>query len=262
MKKLRATSSEREEFLKAIRDELYMGNYGKVIEDFSIEDIKKEFSKVPENINKPILNVTAETYVKMLELVNQATGECSWHGLVDRQEYNNTTEYTIYDILVFPQINSGIATTTDEDEFAEWQTKLIMDPDFPIENLRMHGHSHVNMNVFSSGVDDKYQEDLLAKVDDEDYYIFLIMNKKMEICMFIYDFTQQVMFDTDDIDFRIINSETGEDLRTWAIDELEQNERTSKVANKSNNVISQIMFDEEDYSFFGNAKPIFKGMKR
>lgn len=257
MKKLRANSNEREEFLKAIRDELYMGNYGKILEDFSIEDIKTKFSKLPKNIKKPTLIIPSDIYVQMLELINQSDVECSWHGLVDRDLRDNS--YTIYDILVFPQINSATATTTDEKEFAEWQTKLIIDPEFPLEDLRMHGHSHVNMNVFSSGVDDQYQKDLLAKVEDGDYYIFLIMNKKMEMCIFIYDFEQQILFEKNDIDLRITDIE-GDDIRTWAQDELEQNATTSRPSYGPTKTIKA--FEEETaYSYFGNAKPIFTGRK-
>lgn len=258
MKKLRANSNEREEFLKAIRDELYMGNYGKILEDFSIENIKTEFSKLPEDIKKPTLIIPSDIYVQMLELINQSDVECSWHGLVDRNLRENS--YLIYDILVFPQINSATATTTDEKEFAEWQTKLIIDPEFPIEDLRMHGHSHVNMNVFSSGVDDQYQKDLLAKVEDGDYYIFLIMNKKMEMCIFIYDFEQQILFEKNDIDLRITDIE-GDDIRTWAKDELEQNVTTSRTYYGLPKTAKTAFEEETAYSYFGNAKPIFTGRK-
>lgn len=258
MKKLRANSNEREEFLKAIRDELYMGNYGKILKDFSIEDIKTEFSKLPEDIKKPTLIIPSDIYVQMLELINQSDVECSWHGLVNRNLRENS--YLIYDILVFPQINSATATTTDEKEFAEWQTKLIIDPEFPLEDLRMHGHSHVNMNVFSSGVDDQYQKDLLAKVEDGDYYIFLIMNKKMEMCIFIYDFEQQVLFEKNDIDLRITDIE-GDDIRTWAKDELEQNATTSRTYYGLPKTAKTAFEEETAYSYFGNTKPIFTGRK-
>lgn len=255
MKKLRANDQEKNLFINNVIKKLF--NSKTNIEDFSIEELKKEFSEVSKDVNKPTLIIPAEIYVTMLELVNQSSVECSWHGLVDRDIDNNT--YTIYDILVFPQINSPTATTTDEDEFAKWQTELIIDPEFPIEDLRMHGHSHVNMNVFSSGVDDQYQEDLLAKVEDGDYYIFLIMNKKMEMCIFIYDFNQQVMFEKDDIELKITDI-SDKDIRTWVKDELEQNATTSRPTYSKGT--TKIVREEENfYSYFGNAKPIFAGRK-
>ena len=253
MRKLRATSEEREEFLKAIRDELYMGYYGNELNNFSIEEIKKEFTKIPKDVKKPTIAVTAEAYIKMLELVNQSEVECSWHGLVEKLD----DLYVIYDVLVFPQINSPTSTTTDEKEFAEWQTKLIMDMDFPIQNLRMHGHSHVNMNVFSSGVDDKYQKDLITKVDDGDYYIFFIMNKKMELCMFLYDFEQQIMFDKNDITLKITCGT--EDIRAWAKEQLKENAITSRPTTYNYKRPAFYEDEEEPYSYFSKVKPIFKG---
>lgn len=265
MKKLRASSTEREEFLKAIRDELYMGNYGGDLSNFSIENIIKDFSKIPANVVKPRLVINSDAYVKMLELINQSPVECSWHGLVLK---GDDRTYIVYDILVFPQRNSGTATTTDEKEFAEWQTKLIMDPEFPIEHLRMHGHSHVMMNVFSSGVDDQYQKDLITKVDDGDYYIFLIMNKKMEMCAFIYDFAQQVMFETADIEIIIamdcIKFDDGldfEDIRGWAKNELDQKAITERPQVRQYGYGGHYnVIDEEAYdSYFSKSKPVFSG---
>ena len=259
MKKLRATSEEREAFLKALRDVIYMSDYRTPLHELSLDNVVKEFSEIPKDIKKPVLKITVEAYMRMVQLVLTSPVECSWHALAKRDIENNS--YLIYDVLVFPQINSATSTTTDEKDFAEWQTKLILDPNFPIEDLRVHGHSHVNMNVFSSGIDDKYQKDLLTKVDNEDYYIFLIMNKKMEICIFIYDFLQQVMFDKTDIRFEIIDSE-GRDIRTWALDELEQNAITERYTPKSSFKHSATVFEEnEDMSYFSKVQPIFKGGK-
>jgi hypothetical protein len=265
MKKLRASDQEKNLFIDDIIKKMF--DMKTSIDDFSIDDLKKEYTKIPKNVKKPIIQVTASAYVRMLELVNQSSVECSWHGLVKRDKETNT--YFIYDILVFPQINSATSTTTDEKEFAEWQMKLISDLSFPIEELRLHGHSHVNMNVFSSGIDDRYQKDLITKVEDGDYYIFFIMNKKMELCIFLYDFKQQIMFEKNDIDFQIVTVDyigneltATEDLRKWAKEELKEKATTEReVINYGFGRRVQTMFDDEDISYFGNTKPIFKGVK-
>lgn len=251
MKKLRATPEEKTKFIEDLTEQLAWFNRAP-LSDFKIDDLVKEYSKLPANIVKPDIAVTAEAYMKMLELVNQSAVECSWHGLVKRFG----DKYLIYDILVFPQINSATSTTTDEKEFAEWQTKLIMNPDFPIEELRLHGHSHVNMNVFSSGIDDKYQKDLITKVEDGDYYIFFIMNKKMEICIFLYDFEQQVMFDKNDITFRIVACNT--DIRAWAKEQLKEYAITERPITAKKYERSPY-YDDGYMSYFGNTKSIFKG---
>lgn len=257
MKKLRPTEEEKQKLLLMISNKLSFHNKGS-IEAFSIEDLKTEFKALPKNIKKPTLYIKAEAYMKMLELVNQSPVECSWHGLVKRDREQN--KYLIYDILVFPQINSATSTTTDEDAFAEWQTNLIMDINFPIEDLRMHGHSHVNMNVFSSGIDDQYQEDLLTKVDDGDYYIFLIMNKKMEICIFLYDFTQQIMFEKNDINFEIIGD--NEYIRSWADEQLKEKAKTAAPIRKKAKSFYDDWYKDEDYTVAGTCvTPIFRGRR-
>lgn len=254
MKKLRPTIEEKTKFIEDLTEQLAWFNRG-TLEDFKIDDLIKEHSKLPEKVYKPSITITAEAYLKMLELVNQSSVECSWHGLVKR--YGNA--YLIHNVLVFPQINSPTATTTDEKDFAEWQTNLILDPKFPIEELRLHGHSHVNMNVFSSGVDDKYQKDLLAKVDDGDYYIFFIMNKKMEMCIFLYDFEQQIMFDKNDIDFKIVACK--DDIRQWAKDQLKKYATTERTFPRGKtSLLSYCDDDDYSYSYFNNSKPIFKGV--
>ena len=252
MKKLRPTAEEKIKFIEDLTERLSWYNKG-TLEDFSIDDLKKEHSKIPKDVEKPSIVVTAEAYLKMLELVNQSAVECSWHGLVKR--YGNG--YLVHDVLVFPQINSPTSTTTDEKDFAEWQTKLILDPEFPIEELRLHGHSHVNMNVFSSGIDDKYQKDLLTKVEDGDYYIFFIMNKKMELCIFLYDFKQQVMFDKNDIDFKIVACK--DDIRQWAKDQLKEFAVTERAFPKGKTSLLSYCDDDYSYSYFSNSRPIFKG---
>lgn len=252
MKKLRPTADEKTKFIEDLTEQLAWFNKGS-LSDFKIDDLIKEYSKVPKDVIKPDIAVTAEAYLKMLELVNQSPVECSWHGLV--KKFGN--KYLVHDVLVFPQINSATTTTTDEKDFAEWQTKLILDPKFPIEELRLHGHSHVNMNVFSSGVDDKYQKDLLTKVDNGDYYIFFIMNKKMEMCIFLYDFEQQVMFDKNDITFRILSCST--DIRQWAKDQLKEYATTERALPRGKTTLLSYCDDDYDYSYFSNSKPIFKG---
>ena len=260
MKRLRANDQEKTSFINKIIQKFTEEKTS--IEDFSIDDIKKEFSKIPDNIVKPIVQVTSDAYIKMLELVNQSPVECSWHGLVARDEENDI--YTVYDVMVFPQINSATTTTTDEDEFAEWQTNLIMDPTFPIEDLRLHGHSHVNMNVFSSGVDDKYQKDLITKVEDGDYYIFFIMNKKMDICIFLYDFKQQIMFEKKDITFEIVTLE-GSCARKWAEEELKEKATNGIISTKKDVKVPtyEESFNDlyESESYFSKSSPIFKNWK-
>lgn len=254
MKKLKFTQDDKAKILASIAEQLNKSFRTKGIENFKIDDLKKDLSALPENIVQPNIYITTSAYVKMLELVRQSPIEISWHGLVKRDIEKQT--YLIYDVLVFPQINSATTTTADEEGFAKWQTELISDMNFPIEDLRMHGHSHVNMQVFSSGVDDKYQEDLIHKVEDGDYYIFLIFNKKSDLCALLYDFDQNILFESDDIYMDVIDND-GSELCKWASYEIKENcKEETKVWPKATKSSSPSYWDgyyggfyDEEYDF-------------
>lgn len=221
MKKLRLSAAEWEEMLKAISAKFHedckmnIASFEYTKKD--VTDFIKELTT--ENIKKPTILINSDVYTKMYELVKQSPIELQWHMLVKR--FPETQEYMVYDVLLFPQTNTGTSTTTDQDEFAKWQTELIMDEHFPIEDLRGHGHSHVNMNVYSSGIDDAYQENLITKVEDGDYYLFFVLNKKMEMYALLYDFTQQIVFDTNDMDIQILD-EHGINIKEWCSDQIKK----------------------------------------
>lgn len=250
MEKLRLNVPEKENLMKIIRDKL---NATSNINGFTFNksDMNDYINEITnkENVVSPLLCITSDAYVTMLELIRQSPVEISWHGLVKRDKEKGI--YVLYDILIFPQINTATTTTTDETEFAKWQMSLISDMDFPIEELRMHGHSHVNMNVFSSGVDDKYQTDLISKVEDGDFYLFLIMNKKMDICALLYDFEQQILFDTNDIEIKIIdkkNNDIKNKCRKWIAENCKTQAARYPKATYYN---SSLILDEEEETVLG-----------
>lgn len=250
MKKLRLKTEEWEEMIKNISEKFH--NASKMgVSNFKYDqtDVNAFIKTLPEQeIVKPTIKINIDTYTRMYELVKQSSIELQWHLLVKRDLETQT--YTVYDLLLFPQTNTGTSTTSDQNEFAKWITELMMNPEFPFEDLRGHGHSHVNMNVYSSGIDDAYQRDLITKVEDGDFYIFLVLNKKMEMYALVYDFHQQVIFDNDDITIEIIDKE--ENIKEWCKEQIEkycktriQNARPTKVTYNSPAIPS---YPEEDDS--------------
>lgn len=218
MKKLRLSSSEWEEMLKDISNKFH-NECHRSLSDFSYTkaDVNKFIKDITdESVIKPVIEITSDAYVTMYELVRQSSVEIQWHGLVEKLPPN---VYRIYDILVFPQKNSAASTSSDQDEFAKWQMQYIMNPNFPIERMRLHGHSHVNMQVYSSSIDDGYQSELITKVEDGDYYIFLVLNKKMEMYPLLYDFNQQILFEGNDIEINVTNM-FGDDIKSWCAKEI------------------------------------------
>ena len=212
MERLRMNKKLQEEITNYVAEELFsLDRLSKITIDLS------KFAKVDTKQEKPTIIITPETYLKMYALVDNTDDEISWHCLVKKSE----NKYLLYDVLVFPQENTAAHTGTDDKKYTEWLQKLMLDDTFQFNELRCHGHSHVNMNVFSSVTDDEYQTNLTQNIDDGDFYIFLILNKKREMCVFLYDFEHNILFDKKDIN--IIIPLNNIDLTEWAENTIKEN---------------------------------------
>lgn len=151
--------------------------------------------------NKPAVVFTLAAYTKMNELITREVGEVGWHGTVTRQD--NT--FLITDIVVYPQKVTGATVTTDEVEYGNW---LHMDlTDEQINTLRFHGHSHVNFGVTPSGVDTTWYNQILQTLKEDDYYIFMIKNKRGDIFIEIYDLKNNVIYETKDITIEVLTNQ-------------------------------------------------------
>ena len=96
---------------------------------------------------------------------------------------------------MFPQIVTAATVKGKEPDYAMWCAGL---PNEQLNKMRMHGHSHVRMGVNPSGVDTSYQDDMVETI--EDFYIFLIINKRREIWTRIVDVTDNIVYDEKDVD--------------------------------------------------------------
>lgn len=138
-------------------------------------------------------------WAKMFKLVDDFTTEVQWHGLVSRLD---ETSFLIEDILVPPHEASAATVVSDQEEYEKWLE------DLPIEVFlknRFHGHSHVNMGVTPSGVDMGYRKNMInnfstsPQEDEDQFYIFLICNKRREISGQVFDLTNNALYETNDI---------------------------------------------------------------
>lgn len=157
-------------------------------------DIKRSF-KSDDRV--AMLYFTPIAWIKMTALVSRFETEVQWHGMVRRISEN---EFEIYDVLVPPHEVSGATVTSEYKPYIEWMDGL---DDDTFNAVRFHGHSHVNMAVSPSSVDNKYRLDLVTQLPkptgDDVFYIFLIINKKHEWSAEIYDLTNNALYGTDDI---------------------------------------------------------------
>lgn len=163
-----------------------------------LSDGKFTFTKnVGEVDRKAKLFYTEKAWLKQDALVREFTDEVAWHGVAKRRGEDEDDEYVIEDILVYPQEVTGATVTTDQEKYQDW---LYDHDDEVFNNIRMQGHSHVNMGVTPSRVDLDLYEDFLNSLDDDMFYIFLIWNKKGEKTVKIYDLKKNVLFETKDVD--------------------------------------------------------------
>lgn len=144
-----------------------------------------------------------QAWTKMTALISKFGTEVQWHGTVRRTADN---EFVIYDILVPPHVVTGTTVTSDPAKYAEWINAL---PDDVFNDLRFHGHSHVNMACDPSGTDTKYREDVVTQLpipteNEDSFYIFLILNKRGEWTGEIYDIKNNAQYSTKEIDIDVL----------------------------------------------------------
>lgn len=156
-------------------------------------------------------------YLKMVRLIMSFQTEVGWHGLIQRS-LDDPSSFVLSDIMVYPQNVTGSTITTDEVRMTEWLDRF---PDESFRQIRFHGHSHVNMDVFSSGTDDDLQRDLVEMMTNpDDFYLFFIMNKRLELFLRLYDNKFGVMYETADCVVEI--ADDGADLTAFLADAHQQ----------------------------------------
>ena len=151
-----------------------------------------------------------EAYRKIVALLTEFSDEVGWHGTVSRFGDN---EFVIDDIFVYPQEVTGSTVNTDQDAYTKWLYEFD-DDDF--NNLRMHGHSHVNMGVSPSGVDDKHRQQILDQLEPDMFYIFMIWNKSLTMHTLIYDMARNILYEDKDVDVKLLSGEDLADFLAYA----------------------------------------------
>lgn len=179
-------------------------DFEETLSSAKLSDGKISFSKSFGNIKREAtVFFSNEAWQKMQALIKGFDKEVAWHGLAYRGE-EGKDEYYITDILVYPQEVTGATVNTDQEKYQMW---LMNHEDDVFNNIRMQGHSHVNMGVTPSGVDNSLYERILEQLDDDMFYIFLIYNKKGDKTFKIYDLAKNILFETSDVTVKILEDD-------------------------------------------------------
>ena len=121
--------------------------------------------------------------------------------------------------MMYPQVTTAATVVTDDVEYGNWLHKEISDED--INHLRFHGHSHVNMSTHPSGVDTTWYNEILQSLMNDDFYIFMILNKKEDYFIEIYDLATNTIYEKKDIIINVI-MEDNNYLTNWVEKEKER----------------------------------------
>lgn len=148
---------------------------------------------------------TEVAWLKQEALVREFDKEVAWHGIAKRDP-EEPDAFIIEDILVYPQHVTGTTVTTDQEEYQNWLYKW---DDEIFNNIRMQGHSHVNMGTTPSSVDENLYDNLLSQLTGDMFYIFLIFNKRGNRTAKIYDMRENVFYEDKDITISIIQDGPG-----------------------------------------------------
>lgn len=158
----------------------------------------RKIAAKPQIEERANLYVTSKAYNKMISLVVNFGTEIGWHGLARRV---GKYSYEIYDVVVYPQEVTGMTIIPDEGEYGFW---AMSQPEDVFRNLRMQGHSHVDMACHPSPTDREFYAKLLKGLPDDSFYIFMILNKRGDSWVQIYDNASHTTFQNDMVRRRVV----------------------------------------------------------
>jgi hypothetical protein len=200
---------------KAVKD------FSAMLDNVKMSDGKLRYSQSWEYKDcSAVVWLTQEAYRKIVALVMNFASEVGWHGTVTRMGDN---EFIIEDIFVYPQEVTGSTVNTDQAAYTKW---LYKQDDNTFNQIRMQGHSHVNMGVSPSGVDDKHRQQILDQLEKDMFYVFMIWNKSLTVHTLIYDMARNILYEDNDVGVKLIDDEGMDAFLADA------NKKVQKPANK------------------------------
>ena len=172
-------------------------------------DNNKNSSRIVQNsldksTETAVVQFTPEAMSKMLSLVMMIPKEVGWHGCGHKISKG---KYQIDDIYLYPQDTTAATIRADDQEYADWQMKLAIEDSPHFTDLCFHGHSHVNMATVSSGTDRDLQDSIIEMLkNSERFYIFMIINKALEVYFKIADMEDKCIYESPNV---VLNTTTG-----------------------------------------------------
>jgi hypothetical protein len=155
-----------------------------------VERIKPNTTIKVRNSHIPTVHISETALKKMFIYTDEVSDEVGWLGTA----YRDGNTYLIKEVFLFDQQVHGATTEITPEGLADFATELMQQPDgMEIwNNMKMWGHSHVNMGITPSGQDDKQMEEFSQ--NGHDFFIRLICNKKGDLGVDVYDYENGMEF--------------------------------------------------------------------
>lgn len=188
-----------------LTDEAKQDLLDKLREDFeqSLKTVDANTSSITLTVKKfserekTNLYFTTIAYAKISCIIKENSKEVAWHGVA----YRTDDGYLVEDVFVYPQVVNSALVDTDGGEYIEYLYSFGKET---FQNIRFHGHSHVNMDVSPSDTDSKHREHLLSQIKSNGFYVFMIGNKKGECSFEIIDKMKNIVYSSEDINIDVI----------------------------------------------------------
>lgn len=181
-----------------------------------------------------------QAYMKILSLLREFDSEIAWHGVIERQDEKH---FLVKDILVYPQLVTGTTVNTDQDAYNQFMMHL---DDETYNHLHFQAHSHVSMSTTPSSTDLEHQHKIISQLSGEDYYVFMIWNKRLEWHGWIYDFASNTVYEKGEISVEVEDDHANLSSFITSAKELVQKKVSAKKSsNKSFH--SKEQKEEDDY---------------
>lgn len=138
----------------------------------------------------PNVLITTLAMQKMFTYTDECPQEIGWLGTA----YRDGNVFTIDDVFLFKQEVSAVTTEITPEGLEEFATELLAEENgMEIwNNMKVWGHSHVNMAISPSSQDDKQMQEFQGV--GHDWFIRLICNKKGELAVDVYDYEAGLVF--------------------------------------------------------------------
>ena len=138
----------------------------------------------------PFITISKQAITKMFIYVDECTKEVGWMGTA----YRDGQHIGIDDVYLFDQEVHATTTEITPEGLSDFAMELLnQENGMDIwNNLKMWGHSHVNMGITPSGQDDSQMETF--KEGGHDWFIRLIANKRGELKIDLYDYASGVIY--------------------------------------------------------------------